>query len=93
MSYKDVQEKYGDDWRFVYRTMPWLPQIVSKDCKNLINYVNDGVYHQAVPSSNCILKSRWVIAKREIAAGEELTLDYGFQYWNPLNRWGTKVSP
>jgi hypothetical protein len=86
MSYAEVKRRYADDWRFVYRTRPWMDQIVSKDCKNLINYVNDGVHGQAVPKSNCILKSRWLIAKGDIEPGEELTLDYGKQYWRRLEK-------
>jgi SET domain-containing protein len=86
MSYSEVKRRYGDDWRFIYRTIPWLDQVVSKDCKNLIDYVNDGVHGQTVPSSNCYLKSRWLIASRDIEPGEELLLNYGALYWKRLEK-------
>lgn len=81
MSYQEFKERYGNDWRFTYRRMPWQNQLVSKDAKNLINYVNDGVHGQAEPHSNVFLKARWLIAREDIPEGTELTLDYGKKYW------------
>jgi hypothetical protein len=46
MSYQEFKERYGNDWRFTYRRMPWQNQLVSKDAKNLVNYVNDGMHGQ-----------------------------------------------
>lgn len=81
MSYKEFKERYGTDWRFTYRRMPWLTQIVSKENKNLINYINDGVWGQAKGVQNVFLKEGWLWAACDINAGEELLLAYGKKYW------------
>lgn len=81
MSYKEFKERYGNDWRFTYRRMPWLPQIVSKENKNLINYINDGVWGQKKGVFNVYLKGGWLFSNCDINAGEELLLDYGKRYW------------
>ena len=79
--WSEIKARYGDDYRFIYRTMPWLPQIVSKECKNIINYINDGAYGQKRSKVNCFLKSRWLIANRDIKKGEELLLEYPKNYF------------
>lgn len=81
MTYKEIKERYGNDWRCIYKRMPWQTQIVSKDCKNLINFVNDGVHNQKIPKFNCILKRRWLVAIEDIPAGQELLLKYPESYW------------
>lgn len=81
MSYKEFKERYGNDWRFTYRRMPWQTQIVSKENKNIINYINDGIHNQTNPICNVFLKSGWLFSSCEINAGEELLLDYGKKYW------------
>jgi hypothetical protein len=81
MSYKEFKERYGTDWRFTYRRMPWLPQIVSKENKNIINYINDGIYGQEKKVCNVFLKEGWLFSNCDINAGEELLLDYGKKYW------------
>jgi len=79
--YNEFKERYGNDWRFTYRRMPWQKQLVSKDAKNLINYLNDGVHGQKVPVCNCFIRRRWLTANCDIAVGEELLLNYGYRYW------------
>lgn len=84
MSYRDFKAKYGNDWRFVYQRPPWLAQIVAKDCRNLVTYVNDGYFGSGPGLHNCHLKSRWLITDRLIRAGEELLLKYPNNYWSKL---------
>lgn len=81
MSYKEFKERYGNDWRFTYRRMPWQTQIVSKENKNIINYINDGIHNQKTPVCNVFLKGGWLYSHYEIKPGEELLLDYGKKYW------------
>ena len=81
MTYQEIKERYGNDWRFIYRRMPWQTQIVAKDDKNLICFVNDGIHLQKFPKKNCILKNRFLISIENINAGDELLLDYGKKYW------------
>lgn len=81
MTYKDFKEKYGNDWRFTYKSMPWLPIIQCKDDRNVISFVNDGHYKQDIPKHNCILKKRWLVSDIDILEGEELLLKYHDSYW------------
>lgn len=81
MSYQEFKQRYGNDWRYTYRRMPWLPVIVSKDNRNLINYINDGIWGQAKGVCNVYLKKGWLYSYENIEAGQELLLDYGKRYW------------
>ena len=81
MTYQEFKQKYGDDWRFTYRRLPWQPQIVSKENKNIINYINDGIWNQKNPLCNVFLKRGWLFSNCDIYAGDELLLDYGKKYW------------
>lgn len=81
MTYQEFKQKYGDDWRFTYRRLPWQMQIVSKENKNVINYINDGIWNQKNPKCNVYLKGGWLFSNSEINANDELLLDYGKKYW------------
>ncbi len=82
MSYRDFKSKYGNDWRFVYQQRPyWLPQIVAKDKRNLVTYVNDGHHGDMAPGyHNCILSKRWLVTFEDIEQDEELLLQYPKNY-------------
>lgn len=85
MSYKEFMERYGkekDLYRGVYRRMPWQKWIVCKDKRNIVSYINDGVYNQEEPYKNCVLKLGYLIACENIPQGQELLLDYGKKYWS-----------
>jgi SET domain-containing protein len=86
MTYKEIKEKYGDDFRFIYRRMNWQKWIVCKDERNVISWCNDGVYNQKIQSFNCILQKASLFAIKDIDVGEELLLDYGEKYWRQLNK-------
>ena len=82
MSYKDFREKYKEDYRYTYITrFPWITVIVAKDNRNIITYINDGVYKQKNPKVNVELKKKWLYAVEDIEADEELLLRYCTRYW------------
>jgi SET domain-containing protein len=80
MSIKDFHNRYGKDYRYCYRLGRQNKIIVSKEERNFITYINDGVHNQSVSKVNVILTKRNLYALREIKEGEELLLDYGFFY-------------
>jgi SET domain-containing protein len=80
MSAKEFRAKYGGDFQYCYRMGRANRVIVAKENRNFITYINDGVYGQAVPKVNVVLKKKCLYALRDIEAGEELLLDYGFYY-------------
>lgn len=85
MTWAEIKERYGNNYTCIYRRMPWQTQIVSKEAKNVINFVNDGVHDNPTPFKNCILKNRWLISLFDIQKGEELLLEYPRNYWKHLD--------
>ena len=81
MTYKEFWAKYGKDYRYCYKRLPWLPLIVAKEKRNLITYVNDAYFGQEGLHHNCILKSRYLIALEDIPKGQELLLKYFPNYF------------
>jgi len=78
-TYKEMIALKGKDPRGIYRTMPWLNQIIgSKD--NPVNFVNHKV------PCNSILKSRFLKAIDDINKDDEITLDYGKRYWDWISK-------
>lgn len=87
MSYQDFKAKYGNDYTYTYQRRPyWLPWTVAKDCRNLITYVNDGYFGRGPGLHNCVLRRGWLVAERDISAGEELLLRYPTNYTFPCVR-------
>jgi hypothetical protein len=89
MTYQEFVKKYGDDWRYTYRRVPWLKQIVAKEIppheRCLACFVNDGIHGSDNPKVNCYFKKGYLWSLLEIKAGEELLLDYGPKYWK--SKW------
>ena len=74
-TYKEMIALKGKDPRGIYRTMPWLKQLIGIP-ENPVNFVN----HQIPPNS--ILKKKLLICINDIKKDDEITLDYGKRYWN-----------
>ena len=75
MSRVEFKLLYGNDTRYCYvSNFPWHPVIVAKVHRNAITYCNEA------KDPNCYLKKYFLIAGRDIAADEELTLKYGKTY-------------
>ena len=82
MSQKDFKERYGNDLRYTYHcNFPWIPVIVSKECRNIITWINDGKHNQENVNVNVYLKKYWLYAAEDILPDTELLLDYGKRYW------------
>jgi SET domain-containing protein len=82
MTLKEFKEKYGQYKYNSLNTYIMKRQnkiIVAKEepykTINLINYINES------SSPNCILKSRWLVATKDIDKCEELTLKYPKTYF------------
>ena len=75
MNRVEFKALYGNDTRYCYvSNFPWYPVIVAKEHRNAITYCNEA------KDPNCYLKKYFLIAGRDIAADEELTLRYGKRY-------------
>jgi SET domain-containing protein len=81
MSYQEFKKRYGNDLRGVYRRMYWQDWIVCKVRRNIVSFVNDGVYKRVNPKKNCVLKKGSLYAIDDIPANAELLLSYGNRYW------------
>ena len=79
MKWRDFTKKYGRDYRFSYSLQRVGKIINQKNYQNLISFINDNR-----PRHNAYLKKRALYAKRNIKAGEEITLSY--PHYNPRNR-------
>jgi SET domain-containing protein len=76
----EFKKKYGNDIQYCcYSNFPWLPVIVAKEHRNAITYCNESM------TPNCIIKSYWLTANKNIDVGEELTLRYNKKY--PRDYW------
>lgn len=71
MKWDAFKKKYGEDFRYTYSLKRVGKIINMKKNRNLVTFVND-----ATPKENSYLKRRRLIAKRDIKAGEEITLSY-----------------
>ena len=80
MSIKDFHKTYGKDYKYCYRMCRVHKIISSKDERNFITYINDGIHNQTENKVNVILKNKFLYALRDILEGEELLLDYGYLY-------------
>lgn len=78
MKWRDFTRKYGRDYRFSYSLQRVGKIINQKNYQNLISFINDNR-----PRHNAYLKKRALYAKRNIKAGEEITLSY--PHYNPRN--------
>lgn len=78
ISWKEFEEKYGKDYRYTYSLKAFGNRkiINCKETQNLVCFVNDDR-----PNENCYFRQRCLRAKRDIKAGEELTLCY--PHYNP----------
>tara|TARA_B100000214_G_C23560926_1_gene442804 strand:+ start:16 stop:396 length:381 start_codon:yes stop_codon:yes gene_type:complete len=81
MKWNDFKEKYGNDFLYTYSLRRVHKIICVKDNRNVITYINDDR-----PNENTYLKARALFAKRDIKAGEELTLCYPHYNPNPTNQ-------
>jgi uncharacterized protein len=83
----DKTGHYPDDWSWDYPVeLPGLPPLEIDAIKegNPLRFVNHALFPNLKPD-HFLLGAQWVvvfIAVRDIAPGEELTIDYGDQYWS-----------
>ena len=75
MTYKEFNALYKKDYTYCYQLMRQHKVIEAKNPRNWITYVNE---NRVRP--NVALKSRHCYAILDIQEGEELVLDYGYNY-------------
>ncbi len=86
---EDIDEDghYPDDWAWDYPVeIPGFPplEIDAREAGNVLRFVNHSMNPNLRPD-HFLLDNGWVlifIADRDIAPGEELTIDYGEAYWS-----------
>ena len=71
MGWLDFKRKYGDNFEYTYCNRRKWQVICVKDNRNICTFLNDNR-----PNENVYLKGYGLYAKRNIKAGEELTLHY-----------------
>lgn len=80
MKHDEFKAKYGTDYRYVCRQRrTWLYR-VAKEERNFITFMNDGKHGQTENKVNVRIKNWRAYTTRDIKAGEELFLDYGYAY-------------
>ena len=71
MKWGDFKQKYRNDFRYTYSLRRIGKIICVKNNRNIVSFINDNT-----PNENTYLKAKKLYAKRDINAGEELTLSY-----------------